>query len=94
MTNISDVYDGLRLRADFDSPWKEIIEAYSTLQLNEVQNQGFTNQIILLPPADARRLATATLSCLKTSDFVPHVKENCCIFPKQCIYFSRNFRIN
>ncbi|MCC5653586.1 hypothetical protein LC609_28095 [Nostoc sp. XA013] len=24
---------------------------YSTLQLNEVQNQGFTNQIILLPPA-------------------------------------------
>ncbi len=28
MTNISDVYDGLRLRADFDSPWKEIIEAY------------------------------------------------------------------
>ncbi len=28
MTNVSDVYDGLRLRADFDSPWKEIIEAY------------------------------------------------------------------
>ncbi|WP_179063519.1 hypothetical protein [Nostoc sp. C052] len=28
MTNISDVYNGLRLRADFDSPWKEIIEAY------------------------------------------------------------------
>ncbi|MDZ8105481.1 MAG: hypothetical protein RM338_07615, partial [Nostoc sp. DedQUE12a] len=24
---------------------------YSSLQLNEVQNQGFTNQIILLPPA-------------------------------------------
>ncbi|PHM10189.1 hypothetical protein CK516_10065 [Nostoc sp. 'Peltigera malacea cyanobiont' DB3992] len=24
---------------------------YSALQLNEVQNQGFTNQIILLPPA-------------------------------------------
>ena len=24
---------------------------YSNLQLNEVQNQGFTNQIILLPPA-------------------------------------------
>lgn len=28
MTNISDVYDELRLHADFDSPWKEIIEAY------------------------------------------------------------------
>jgi hypothetical protein len=26
MTNINDAYDGLR--ADFDSPWKEIIEAY------------------------------------------------------------------
>ncbi|MBD2529008.1 DUF4351 domain-containing protein [Nostoc flagelliforme FACHB-838] len=28
MTNIDDVYDGLHLRANFDSPWKEIIEAY------------------------------------------------------------------
>ncbi|MGV0105428.1 hypothetical protein NSTCB13_04161 [Nostoc sp. DSM 114160] len=28
MTNINDVYDGLHLRADFDSPWKEIIEVY------------------------------------------------------------------
>ncbi|MEH1945448.1 MAG: hypothetical protein V7K77_00385 [Nostoc sp.] len=30
---------------------------YSRLQLNEVRNQEFTNQIILLPPADARGLA-------------------------------------
>ncbi|MEH2323819.1 MAG: DUF4351 domain-containing protein [Nostoc sp.] len=28
MNNVNDVYDGLRLRADFDSPWKEIIEVY------------------------------------------------------------------
>ncbi|MEH2353974.1 DUF4351 domain-containing protein [Nostoc sp.] len=28
MNTDSDVYDGLRLRADFDSPWKEILEAY------------------------------------------------------------------
>jgi hypothetical protein len=46
---------------------------YSTLQLNEVQNQGFTNQIILLPPA-----SSIAASCLKTSDFVTHAKENCC----------------
>ncbi|MEH1932849.1 MAG: DUF4351 domain-containing protein [Nostoc sp.] len=28
MTNISDVYDGRSCGADFDSPWKEILEAY------------------------------------------------------------------
>ncbi|MHC5935435.1 hypothetical protein [Nostoc sp.] len=28
MTNVSDVYDGRSCGADFDSPWKEILEAY------------------------------------------------------------------
>ncbi len=49
---------------------------YSSLQLNEVQNQEFTNQIILLLPASC---LLPPASCLKTSDFVPHAKENCCI---------------
>ncbi len=48
---------------------------YSSLQLNEVQNQEFTNQIILLLPASC---LLPPASCLKTSDFVPHAKENCC----------------
>ncbi|MDZ8109667.1 MAG: hypothetical protein RM338_29145, partial [Nostoc sp. DedQUE12a] len=45
---------------------------YSSLQLNEVQNQGFTNQIILLAPAWLLSVVETlpSASCLKTSDFV------------------------
>ncbi|MDZ8105274.1 MAG: hypothetical protein RM338_06555, partial [Nostoc sp. DedQUE12a] len=52
--------------------------------LNEVQNQGFTNQIILLAPAWLLSVVETlpSASCLKTSDFVLHAKENYCIsFP-------------
>ncbi|MEH2108330.1 MAG: hypothetical protein V7K43_19175 [Nostoc sp.] len=58
----------MSLNPSFKNQQESHLYIYSSFQVDEVQNAGFTHQ--------TQRVST---SCLQTCSFVLHVKENCCM---------------